>query len=251
MNKHKSIERSLLRGFHLPGEHHNVIPYHHPLLHHHHHRHHHIAMAPNRKTTISIPVSSALPSPTYSPPSPSPSSLSPPRSTAKLQLEPLLPVQMCKVLDAILASVNAPTVEAAILYMMHRYSFDFEVLKKCLEGTCASTLRQRFLPPVLNPSSARSLDVSFSRIQFQHIAPLVGLAPEFELRDVGLFEVNRARITDELFAKIHDDMCVAVNNYGPPMDHENEEARSRFIAPVSVQTRLPFLPLHYFPPTPC
>lgn len=46
------------------------------------------------------------------------------------------------------------------------------------------------------------------------------------------FIVHRARITTLLFKKVVEDLEIAMNHYGEPLDHKNEEARSRFISPV-------------------
>ena len=47
------------------------------------------------------------------------------------------------------------------------------------------------------------------------------------------FIVHRARIENSLFKKIVEDLEAAMNQYGAPLDHSNEEARSRFLSPVS------------------
>lgn len=52
------------------------------------------------------------------------------------------------------------------------------------------------------------------------------------LRDVTLFPVHRARIRDDLFLQVRREMIAGINNYGIPTDHENEESRSRYLAPV-------------------
>lgn len=75
--------------------------------------------------------------------------------------------------------------------------------------------------------------MSFSKVTFQEIAPLAGLDPNGNLRDVTTFEVPRARIPTPWFKEIIGDMHLGINQYGPPEGHRNEEARSRFLAPVS------------------
>lgn len=111
--------------------------------------------------------------------------------------------------DAIKSSSSA---EAAILHLLASFSIDFSLLRSVIAD--------------------RGLNVSFSRVQYSAIAPLVGLDPLARLRDVHHFEVHRARIPTDLFTEIVDDVQIAINNYGLPEDHQNEEARSRLIATV-------------------
>ncbi|KAL0635170.1 hypothetical protein Q9L58_005895 [Maublancomyces gigas] len=59
--------------------------------------------------------------------------------------------------------------------------------------------------------------------------------PQAALRDVSLFPVYRAQITNELFTQIVQDHYI-VTNYGPPQDHYNEETRSRVLAPLFTHT---------------
>ena len=47
------------------------------------------------------------------------------------------------------------------------------------------------------------------------------------------FDIHRARIPTSMFKGIVYDIQTAVNQYGEPLDHQNEEARSRCLAPVS------------------
>lgn len=106
----------------------------------------------------------------------------------------------------------APSIEDAILQLMHTHDFDLALLKEVI--------------------TTRGFNVSFSRVKFHSIARLVGLDPILCLADVGHFQVHRARIPNQLFANIATDVQLAVNNYGLPEDHQNEEARSRLIASV-------------------
>ena len=46
--------------------------------------------------------------------------------------------------------------------------------------------------------------------------------------------MHRARIPNALFKEIIEDIEVVMKQYGPTSDHQNEEARSRFLAPASV-----------------
>lgn len=133
------------------------------------------------------------------------------RSRQSITLQRLpLSSDVSHALDAAIQA--APSVEDAILHLMHTHDFDLGLLKELI--------------------ATRGLNVSFSRVKFRSIAPLVGLDPFSRLADVQHFEVHRARIPNGLFANIATDVQMAVNNYGLPEDHQNEEARSRLIAPV-------------------
>jgi hypothetical protein len=52
--------------------------------------------------------------------------------------------------------------------------------------------------------------------------------------DAPTFEVKLTRLPTSLFQQIVEDIQLAMKQYGPPDDHVNEEARSRFLAPVSL-----------------
>jgi len=64
---------------------------------------------------------------------------------------------------------------------------------------------------------AKGPDVSFSKVAYRDIAPRVGLDPLLKGNDMQTFDI-------------------VMNQYGEPRDHKNEEARSRFLAPVSAQS---------------
>lgn len=123
------------------------------------------------------------------------------------------------------------SVGAAILRLIHKYDFNFHFLERLIEGKME--LPRSGLGQYLDcVTTAKGLDVSFYRVGFEVVAPLVGLRPEVGLRDASSFPVYRARIPNRLFARIIDDIQVMTNNYGPLLEHENEEATSRVIAPV-------------------
>jgi hypothetical protein len=67
----------------------------------------------------------------------------------------------------------------------------------------------------------------------------VGLQPDLKLRDAPTLEMCRARIPNFLFKEIIADIEIMMKQYGPPMDHNNEAATSRFFAPVSVSIFFP------------
>lgn len=130
------------------------------------------------------------------------------------------------------------SVEAAILGLVHQYNFDFRHLRRLIDGK--TQLSHPELGLCLGCGSTTNvLDVSFSRVGFEAVAPLVGLRPEAQLRDVSPFLISRARIPNDLFARIVDDIQVMVNNYGPYREHENDEATSRAIAPVRLSLVIP------------
>lgn len=79
--------------------------------------------------------------------------------------------------------------------------------------------------------------MSFSKVTFLDIAPLAGLDPNGNLRDAPTFRIKRARIPTSWFKEIIVDMHLGINQFGPPHSHRNEEARSRFLAPVSLPFR--------------
>jgi len=78
------------------------------------------------------------------------------------------------------------------------------------------------------------MGASFSQATYRAVAPLVGLKSYNGLKDIGTFEIHRARIPTDLFQSIVMDLDVMLVQYGPPAEHNNEEARSRFFSPVKL-----------------
>ena len=78
----------------------------------------------------------------------------------------------------------------------------------------------------------KGLNVSFSKVSYHDIAPRVGLESTLAGYDMPTFEIHRARIPTSLFKSIAGDLEIVMNQYGEPREHKNEEARSRFLAPV-------------------
>lgn len=76
------------------------------------------------------------------------------------------------------------------------------------------------------------LDVSFSKVTYIDIAPLVGLKPIREGDDIDTFSMSRARLPDTVFQKILLDLHDLSLQYGSIIQHRNEEARSRFLSAV-------------------
>ncbi|KAF8227578.1 hypothetical protein L208DRAFT_1405158 [Tricholoma matsutake] len=61
------------------------------------------------------------------------------------------------------------------------------------------------------------------------MAPFVGLDPNRKMNDIATFDLHRSRIPTSLF-QVH--MDVLLPQYGPAVEHETEEATSRFLAPI-------------------
>ena len=78
----------------------------------------------------------------------------------------------------------------------------------------------------------KGLDVSFSRITYKDIASHVGLDPLRGGDDAPIFPMGRARIPLSLFRQVVQDVDLTMKQYGKPVQHDNGEARSRFLAPV-------------------
>ena len=53
------------------------------------------------------------------------------------------------------------------------------------------------------------------------------------MNDVKTFHLHRSRIPTALFKSIIEDIDVMLVQYGPMIEHQTEEARSRFLSPVS------------------
>lgn len=69
---------------------------------------------------------------------------------------------------------------------------------------------------------------------YTDIAPYVNLDPFLNLRDAPKFQFTRARLPTFVFKEIVQDMQLVMKQYGPPIEHNNVEARSRFLAPVGI-----------------
>lgn len=106
--------------------------------------------------------------------------------------------------------------ELAILHLFNSYDFHLADLQLLLQ--------------------AKGLDVSFSKVHYRDIAPRVGLDPLLKGNDMQAFDIHRARIPTALFKAIVEDLGIVMNQYGEPRDHKNEQARSRFLAPLFNRT---------------
>jgi hypothetical protein len=83
------------------------------------------------------------------------------------------------------------------------------------------------------PFEEDRIDVSFSNVKYVSIASFVGLDAGLKMSDINTFELHRSRIPTALFKSIVQDIDIMLVQYGPPIEHETEEARSRFLSPVS------------------
>lgn len=105
---------------------------------------------------------------------------------------------------------NENQAELMILELMREYSFNFSRLKELLR--------------------ANNLNISFSKVQYVDIAPMVGLDPNVEGHDIPSFDMFRARLPNAIFHKIVEDLHVFSAQYGPMDRHQNEEARARYLS---------------------
>jgi hypothetical protein len=78
-----------------------------------------------------------------------------------------------------------------------------------------------------------NLEVSFSRVTYQDIAPKIGLEPYVDGEDIPTFPMFRARITNDLFCKIMEDIQAFTFQYRPLVKQDTEEDRSRFLSAVN------------------
>jgi hypothetical protein len=77
------------------------------------------------------------------------------------------------------------------------------------------------------------LPASFSNVTYRAIAPYAWLDPTNEGSDILSLEIFRSRLPIDIFRKTYEDVTNAALQYGRMEDHDNEEARSRYIASVS------------------
>ena len=65
------------------------------------------------------------------------------------------------------------------------------------------------------------LDISFSRVKYNQIAPFVGLGPSLLLQDAPTFVMHCAHIPNALFRAIIEDIKIIMKQYGPP--HQSQK----------------------------
>jgi hypothetical protein len=78
--------------------------------------------------------------------------------------------------------------------------------------------------------STNKLPTSSSNVKYKDIAPYVWLDPDVNGNDIKRLQTFRSRIPLGIFEKIFADVNKASLQYGRMVHHDNEEARSRFIA---------------------
>jgi hypothetical protein len=78
--------------------------------------------------------------------------------------------------------------------------------------------------------SENNLEVSFSKVKYDDIAPKVGLDPGREGDDIPTFEMFCARLPSPIFDKILVDLQDFEWQYGPLSKHGNGEAQARFLS---------------------
>jgi hypothetical protein len=142
-------------------------------------------------------------------------------------------------LDSAISSKGSA--ELAVLHLFKAYDIDLDELHGLLQGLFFWWLLQRIV--IFAIHSEKALNVSFSKVKYRDIAPLVGLDPYGAGGDMTTFNLYRARMPTSLFKKIIQNLETQLKEYGEPNDHENEEARSRYLAPVSAQRQPPVLSL--------
>ncbi|KAG2347899.1 hypothetical protein BDR05DRAFT_944885 [Suillus weaverae] len=104
--------------------------------------------------------------------------------------------------------------EMALLFLMEEHNFSIHLLYQAIAN------------------SGQRLKISFSKVEFQDIVPFVGLDHHRLTNDITTFPLHRSRIPTSLFKSIVEDIDMMMLQYGPPIDHETEEARSRFLSPL-------------------
>ena len=125
---------------------------------------------------------------------------------------------------------NKDRAELMVLELMREYSFSFSRLKELLRGKVIQ-LHLFDLHPLI-VAIANSLDISFSKVKYVDVAPMVGLDPNVKGDDIPSFNMFRARLPNTIFHKIVDDLQVFSAQYGPMDKHENEEARACYLSAV-------------------
>jgi hypothetical protein len=75
-------------------------------------------------------------------------------------------------------------------------------------------------------------NVRFSKVKYDDIAPLDCLDTAKMVHDIHTIEMIHARLPNAIFPLIIDDIQVFGAQYGPMIDHRNEEARSRYLSSV-------------------
>ena len=85
---------------------------------------------------------------------------------------------------------------------------------------------------VLIVAVENNLEVSFSKVQYADIAPMVGLEPIVHGDDIPTFDMFRARLPNHIFNQTVEDLRLFSAQYGPMGKRQNEEARARYLSGV-------------------
>jgi hypothetical protein len=129
------------------------------------------------------------------------------------------------------AITSQGSAELALLYLIENFGFSLDELESRLQGSYCSCLQ---VTPLNVLRTEKRLQVSFSKVKYPDVAPLVGLDFSQGFHDAPTFEMKLARLPTRLFKEIVEDVQLILKQYGPPDYHCNERASSRFFAPVSL-----------------
>jgi len=94
---------------------------------------------------------------------------------------------------------NRERAELMVLELMDAYSFSFLDLKDILRE--------------------HNLNISFSNVKYVDIAPKVGLKPFLEGEDIPTFPMYRARLTNDVFKRIIENLEDLALQYGDMSSH--------------------------------
>jgi hypothetical protein len=125
---------------------------------------------------------------------------------------------------------NKDKAQLMIIHLMMEFSFSPSLLKELLSRMLSAFAH--FALPQLIIALGNQLDATFSKVKYKEIAPKVGLAPHRRGDDIPTFQMHRARLPNDLFWEILQDLRAAANHYGTRDFQTNEEARSCYISAV-------------------
>lgn len=77
------------------------------------------------------------------------------------------------------------------------------------------------------------MKINFANIQYDAVAPFVGLRPTCDMRNIPTFDLHRSRIPTPLLKSIVQSIDLMLVQYGPVVEHFTEETTSQFLSPVS------------------
>ena len=97
--------------------------------------------------------------------------------------------------------------ELTLINLINCYDFNLGELKARLTGMQYKTV---------SLYTISGLDISFSRVKYNQIAPFVGLGPSLLLQGAPTFVMHCAHIPNALFRAIIEDIKIIMKQYGPP-----------------------------------